>query len=262
MPEASDTADLWRLTVQHSPIGMALVDLDGRLLTVNHAFCTMLGHSAETLVRLSFADLTHPDDIDDDLGVFRRAAAGEIDTFRLRKRYLHADGHVVWGDLSVALVRNQDGGPRHLISQILDVTAQRDREERLELARLELERGHHTLGAVFEAVSVGLLLISNEGHYERMNRRHAETMSLPFPDGHDGEAGQLGAVYLADGKTLMGKGRCRRTARPRARNSPTTPTGWATTPAPVPPSRPPPARCADPRGRGWARRWPTRRSPS
>ena len=205
MPEASDSADLWRLTVQHSPIGMALVGLDGRLLMVNDAFCTMLGHSAETLVRLGFSDLTHPDDVEGDLGVFRRAAAGEIDTFRLRKRYLHADGHVVWGDLSVALVRDQDGGPRHLISQILDVTAQRDREERLEVARLELEREHHTLEAVFEAVSVGLLLVSNEGHYERMNRRHAETMALPFPDGHDGEAGQLGAVYLADGKTLMGK---------------------------------------------------------
>ena len=205
MPEPSDVADLWRLTVQHSPIGMALVDLDGRLLTVNHAFCTMLGRSAESLLRLSFADLTHPDDIDGDLGVFSRAAAGEIDTFRLRKRYLHADGHIVWGDLSVALVRDQDGGPRHLISQILDVTSQRDREERLEAARRELEQEHRTLEAVFEAVSVGLLLINVDGHYERMNRRHAETMALPFPDGHDGEAGQLGAVYLADGKTLMGK---------------------------------------------------------
>jgi signal transduction histidine kinase len=54
-------------------------------------------------------------------------------------------------------------------------------------------------------VSVGLLLISSDGRYERMNRRHQETMNLPFPDGHEGEAGQLGHVYYLDGKTLMDK---------------------------------------------------------
>jgi two-component system, OmpR family, phosphate regulon sensor histidine kinase PhoR len=52
---------------------------------------------------------------------------------------------------------------------------------------------------------VGLLLIGSDGRYERMNRRHRETMTLPFPDGHDGEAGQLGHVYFPDGKTLMSK---------------------------------------------------------
>ena len=40
------------------------------------------------------------------------------------KRYLHADGSVVWGDLSVALLRGEDGSPLHFISQIVDVTVQ------------------------------------------------------------------------------------------------------------------------------------------
>jgi two-component system phosphate regulon sensor histidine kinase PhoR len=201
---ASESAELWRLTLQHSPIGMALVGLDGRLLMVNRALCDMLGYDAEELSQRGFQELTHAADLDADLELFGQALAGEIDSYRLRKRYLHADGHVVWGDLSVALVKGQDG-PLHFISQILDVTEQRDHEQRLEAAHAEIEHEHQTLEAIFEAVSVGLLLIGSDGRYERMNRRHRETMNVPFPDGHDGEAGQLGHVYFPDGKTLMAK---------------------------------------------------------
>lgn len=184
-----DGGDLWRLTVQHSPIGMALVGLDGRLLMVNHALSEMLGYSAEDLTQRGFQELTHPDDLDGDLELFSSALAGEIDSYRVRKRYFHADGHVVWGDLSVALVHHPDGSPHYFVSQILDITEQRTQAEQLE--------------AIFETVGVGLLLIGPDGTYERMNRRHAETMNVPFPDGHEGAAGQLGHVYFPDGKTLM-----------------------------------------------------------
>ena len=205
MDVPSDDDALWRLTLQHSPIGMTLVGLDGRLLMVNRALCEMLGYDAEALSQLGFQELTHAEDLDADLELFGQALAGEIDSYRLRKRYLHADGRVVWGDLSVALVRDPDGAPRHFVSQILDVTEQHAYEERLEAVNAEIEREHRTLEAIFEAVDVGLLLIGGDGHYQRMNRRHRETMSLPFPEGHDGEAGQLGHVYFPDGKTLMPK---------------------------------------------------------
>jgi two-component system phosphate regulon sensor histidine kinase PhoR len=205
MQLASQGTDVWHLTLQHSPIGMAMVGLDGHLLMVNVALCDMLGYDAEELSRRGFQELTHPADLDADLELYSQTVAGEIDSYRLRKRYLRADGHVVWGDLSVALVRGRDGEPLHCIAQILDVTEQRNHEERLEAARAQLEREHQTLEAIFEAVSVGLLLIGSDGHYERMNRRHRETMNLPFPDGHAGEAGQLGHVYLLDGKTLMSR---------------------------------------------------------
>ena len=120
MDGASDSADLWRLTLQHSPIGMALVGLDGRLLMVNRALCDMLGYDVEMLTQRGFQELTHAEDLDDDLELFDQSVGGEIDSYRLRKRYLHADGHVVWGDLSVALVRGGDGCPLHFISQILE----------------------------------------------------------------------------------------------------------------------------------------------
>lgn len=186
----------WQLILEHSPIGMAVVAPDGRLLLVNPALCEMLGYDEGELTQRGFQEITHPDDLDSDLEHVRAALAGQVDSFRLRKRYRHADGHLVWGDLSAALVRTPAGEPLHFISQILDVTEQRLNEERLEAAYAEME-------AIFEAVNVGLLLIGPDGTYERMNRRHAETMELPFPDGHAGSAGQLGHVYFPDGKTLM-----------------------------------------------------------
>ena len=191
MQGASESADPWLLTLQHSPIGMAMVGLDGRLLMVNRAMSEMLGYDDGDLTKHGFQELTHPDDLDADLALFEQTLAGEIDSYRLRKRYLHAAGHVVWGDLSVALVRGPDGEPLHFISQVLDITA--------------AERERQTLEAIFETVGVGLLLIGPDGRYERMNRRHQETIMLPFPDGHEGEAGQLGHVYHLDGQRLMAR---------------------------------------------------------
>nr|WP_281385881.1 ATP-binding protein [Nocardioides luti] len=196
---------MWRLTLQNSPIGMALVGLDGRVLMANRALADMLGYADDELCARGFQELTHPDDLEGDLELFSRARSGEIDTYRVRKRYRHARGHTVWCDLSVAAVRGPDGETLHFISQIIDVTEQREAAARLEAAHAALEREHHTLEAIFETVNVGLLLIGPDGRYERSNRRHRETMSLPFPDGHAGTAGQLGHVYFPDGRTLMGK---------------------------------------------------------
>ncbi len=205
MEGSPDGEELWRLALANSPVGMTLVDLDGRLMVVNRALCEMLGYSEEELVMRGFQELTHAEDLSADLEKFNRTLAGEIDTYRHQKRYLHADGRVVWGDLSVALVRRPDGRPLLFISQILDVTEQREAEQRLTAANAELEHERQTLEAIFETVNVGLLLVDRDGRYQRMNRRHQETMGIPFPDGHAGEAGQLGHVYFLDGKTLMGR---------------------------------------------------------
>ena len=180
--------ELWRLALEHSPVGMALVDLQGRPILVNHALCHMLGRDAEELRTKGFPEFTHPDDVEADLELFGKAIDGELDSYRIRKRYLHADGRIVWGDLSVAVLRDPDGAPQQMIAQVLDVT--------------ELERERRTLEAIFETVDVGLLLIDEEGRYARMNRRHAESMLMPFPDGHAGQAGQLGDVFDPDGNPM------------------------------------------------------------
>ncbi|GAB2456545.1 hypothetical protein GCM10027062_40990 [Nocardioides hungaricus] len=199
----SDGEQLWRLTLEHSPVGMTLVAPNGRLLAVNRALCEMLGYTAADLRGRTFQEITHPDDLEGDLALVEETLAGRRTSFRMRKRYLHADGHAVWGDLSVALLRDSAGRPIHFISQILDVTPQWESEQRLAAANQLIERQRRMAEAVFDSVDVGLILLDRDGRYESMNRRHRDFMALAFPDGHDGLAGQLGDVYAEDGLTLL-----------------------------------------------------------
>lgn len=196
-------SDLWQLPVQQSPLGMAKVGLDGSLLAVNHTFTEMLGRPAAELTGLRFQDITHPDDVARDLAHVRRALAGSHDSYRVNKRYFHADGHIVWADLSVSLMHHPDGSPWHFVTQILDVSEQHAREEQLEAAKAEVERERQTLEAIFDAVRVGLVLVSPDGQYLRMNRRHAEALDVAHPNGHGGSAGLPGQIFAADGKTAL-----------------------------------------------------------
>jgi two-component system, cell cycle sensor histidine kinase and response regulator CckA len=105
-----------------SPIGMALVALDGRYLEVNSAHCQIVGYSEGELQAKTFQDLTHPDDLDLDLAQVRQLLAGEVPTYQMEKRYLHKQGQVVWVLLSVALVRDRAGQPLYFVSQVEDIT--------------------------------------------------------------------------------------------------------------------------------------------
>ena len=111
-----------RLAFDHAPIGMAIMSPAGRWLRVNRALCEMTGYTEEQLLARTCREITHPDDLDADLGPVRRILAGEIRSFEIDKRYLRADGSVLWTLLSVSLVRDGDGEPRYFISQIQDIS--------------------------------------------------------------------------------------------------------------------------------------------
>jgi PAS domain S-box-containing protein len=110
---------------------MALVGPDGRWLYVNPAVCRIVGYAADELMQLTFQDITHPDDLETDLGLMHQVLADEIPSYSMEKRYFHSDGHVVWVNLHVSLVRGVDGAPRYFISQIEDVTDRKNMEEAL-----------------------------------------------------------------------------------------------------------------------------------
>ncbi|MCA8932569.1 MAG: PAS domain S-box protein, partial [Rhodospirillaceae bacterium] len=125
----------FRGAFETAPHGMALVDTDGRFLAANDALCKMLGYSTEELLRTDFQSITDPEDLQVDLGYVRRMLAGEIRSFQMEKRYIHKDGHTIWGLLSVSLVRALDGSPIHFVSQVLDLTDRRRTEEQLRQAQ-------------------------------------------------------------------------------------------------------------------------------
>jgi len=116
----------------HAPIGMALVDMGGRVLRVNNALCRITGYSADEVCAHSFRDLSDPHDVDVDVPQNLELLAGRVQTYQVEKRYRHAWGHQVWVLLSVSLVRDDEGRPLHLIAQVQDISERKEFEERLE----------------------------------------------------------------------------------------------------------------------------------
>jgi len=116
----------------HAPIGMALVDMAGRLLRVNDALCRITGYGADQLCARSFRDLSDPEDVDLDAHQSLEMFDGRIPTYQIEKRYQHAWGHSVWVLLSVSLVRDDQGRPLHLIAQVQDISERKELEGRLE----------------------------------------------------------------------------------------------------------------------------------
>ena len=114
---------------RQSPNGMVFVDTEGRFMKANRALCEMLGYSEDELLGLHFADITYPEDLAVDLEQLQRLVNGEISSFQRIKRYLRKDGGLIWVSLGVSAIHDSEGKPIYFISQVQDITAQREREE-------------------------------------------------------------------------------------------------------------------------------------
>jgi len=125
-------------------IGMAIVSPEGRWLRVNKALCRLVGYSEEALLKIDFQTITHPEDLDTDMDHVQALLDGKKNSYWMKKRYFHSDGHIVWVLLAVSIVRHRDGTPRYFLSQIEDITARvlaetALLEQRDELAQLNQE---------------------------------------------------------------------------------------------------------------------------
>ena len=126
-----DAEERFRRSFDEAPIGMALVSLEGRWMKVNDALMEIVGYPRSELMALRFQDITHAHDLRADEEFVRQMIAGERSTYQMDKRYLHADGHIVWVQLNVSLARDAAGQAMYFIAQIQDITDRRDFEERL-----------------------------------------------------------------------------------------------------------------------------------
>ena len=126
-----------------SPLGMALVGIDGRWIRVNPALCHITGYAESELLATDFQSITHPDDLTADLDYVAQLLRGDIETYQMEKRYFHKNGLPVWIRLDVSLIRESGTGqPKCFISQVQDITARRHHEELLHHAKEEAERAN------------------------------------------------------------------------------------------------------------------------
>ena len=126
--ELRKSEETFRAAMEAASIGMALVKPDGRFMKVNDALCTLLGYQESELLANDFQSITHEEDLERDVGLLRRALAGQLTSYRTEKRYYHQSGRVIWALLSVSVVRDVNGNPDYFVSQIQDITEQREAE--------------------------------------------------------------------------------------------------------------------------------------
>lgn len=156
----------FRGTFEIAAVGVANVAPEGRFTLVNERLCQILGYSREELLQRTFAEITHPDDLEADLVHVRELLAGKAAAYSMEKRYFHKDGHVVWANLTVSLFKDEAGAPQYFIGVIEDIGLRKAAEEAL----MERERRFTALAnAVPQLVWVsrpqGSIEYVNEGWY-------------------------------------------------------------------------------------------------
>jgi PAS domain S-box-containing protein len=144
----------FRNILNHVPIGVIYSDLRGNVKQTNPRFCELTGYSPEELLRLSLADYTHPDDIEQDVALMAQLVRGEIPMYRRHKRYLAKNGATVWVQATVSLLRDANAKPRSIVGVVEDIT------EHLKLE--EAERAREAAEASNRAKSEFLSRMSHE----------------------------------------------------------------------------------------------------
>jgi PAS domain S-box-containing protein len=125
----------FRAMFEQSPVGVSLiVGLTGRLLEVNGRFTQIIGRTREELAALDWTQITHPDDVPEQLEKMGRMEAGELSGFQMRKRYIRADGTFVWVNLTVASVVVEAEQERSYLALVEDITERQEMEERLRIS--------------------------------------------------------------------------------------------------------------------------------
>jgi PAS domain S-box-containing protein len=120
----AESEERFRGYFEQSVIGVAVTSPDKGWIEVNQAVCDLLGYDREELGRRTWEELTHPDDLDADVAQFECMMAGDIDGYRLTKRFIRADGETVHVDLGVRCRRRDDGSLDYVLALLSDITGQ------------------------------------------------------------------------------------------------------------------------------------------
>src|SRR5258707_1777551 len=117
---------------------MAMTSPTKGILEVNDELCVMLGYERSELLKKTWAEMTHQDDLAADVTQFDRVTAGEIDGYTLDKRWIRKDGRVIDTIMSAKCLRRADGSVDYFVGLVQDITERKRSEEALRAAHAQL----------------------------------------------------------------------------------------------------------------------------
>jgi diguanylate cyclase (GGDEF)-like protein/PAS domain S-box-containing protein len=182
---APEGEQLFRDTFELAAVGILHTGLRGQLLRANPRACQMLGYSAEELSRLSFLDITHPDDVSYSATLFRQILAGTADKLHFEKRYRRKGGDYLWVSVSVSLKCSTAGAVQYLIAVIEDITEKKRNEVELTRVRdslaAEVERQTRQLQERNDALRVQVMQTIDSEHALRQSQQRLASIANAVP---------------------------------------------------------------------------------
>ncbi len=152
--ELSKSKNLFRSYFELPFHGIAITSLDKRWIEVNDKLCSLLGYSRDEIVKKTWAEMTHPDDLSNGVDQFDLLLSGQISGYQLDKRYIRKNGESLWTHLTVGCERDTDGQIEHVIATIEDITERKKLEH--ERAELQVQLLHSSKQAAIETLAAGL----------------------------------------------------------------------------------------------------------
>lgn len=143
----------FRSIFERANTGIAFADLHGNLLQFNESFARFLNYPPEELINNNFADITHPDDRETEIGLYQEIMSGKRNEYRIEKRYLTSNGATVWGDLAVTAIRDDAGHPQNFVGLAVDITDRKKSEQELEYAKEAAETANRAKSQFLATVS-------------------------------------------------------------------------------------------------------------
>lgn len=128
-----DTYDSLEKIFNNTYDGIAILTLDGDWIKVNDSVCELFGYARNELFNMNIENIIYREDLGIHTIKYQHLMQGEINRYRVRQRYFHKDGSIIWVLISVSLMNNPDGSPSQMIWQFSDVTSRKLNQDKLRL---------------------------------------------------------------------------------------------------------------------------------
>lgn len=153
----------YRRSIDNAAVGMCLVTPQGRVHDVNAAMCQFFGYDADAMNGMRWQDVTAPEYLEEEQNKFNAVIEGRIDSYRMVKHYHHADGRLIWGDLSVSGIRDDTGHLEYMVALLTDVTARVQADERNRLLAEQLKQQSELTKAELDSAATYMASIMPRG---------------------------------------------------------------------------------------------------
>ncbi len=149
----NESEKLFRTAFENAAVGVCLLDLEGRFISVNNTLSEILGYTKEELEKMNISGVSHPDDMSIGMTYLKQLIDGKTHSVIIEKRYIHKKGHVIWVCVSTGIFYGGKDKSGYFVTYILDITERRNFENQLKIAKEKAEESDRLKTAFLNNIS-------------------------------------------------------------------------------------------------------------